>query len=86
MSAEARAVLGTGELYDPYKGDVFALGATLLCAASLREVPFPEEPSRETEAEVSSLPYSETFRQILSKLVCANPEERPNLADIIHSF
>lgn len=86
MSAEARSVLGTGELYDPYKGDVFALGATLLCAAYLREVPFGEGQFGEVEAEVNSLPYSETFKQILRRLVCANPEERPNIADIIHSI
>lgn len=86
MSVEAKAALVSGQLYDPYKGDVFALGATLLCAAGLREVPFGEAQSQEMEAEVLALPYSEEFKRVLSWMLGFNPNDRPNISDICASL
>jgi len=86
MSAEARTALSSGDLYDPYKGDVFALGATLLCAARLQEEPFSEVQPQEMEAEILALPYSEGFKQVLSRMLCFSPTDRPNIADICTSL
>ena len=89
MSPEMKTAFGTQGVYNPYKGDVFALGATVLCAAKLTEVPVDWEVVRQ-ESElmevIEGLRYSKEVKEVMQGMMRLNPEERWDIETVIHAL
>lgn len=87
MSPQIRLMeLGEKDSYDPFKGDVFALGMTLYAMASLDDSDNVGLQSFDSEirSKVQSLPYSPKILYLLSSMLSVSEEDRPSMQSVFH--
>lgn len=78
---QRRAGQGTG-YYNPFKADVYALGATLLELASLMLADADENRDQKRARALESIPYSQSFKQLLRCMLRESEESIPTMTEV----
>jgi serine/threonine protein kinase len=85
MSPQLREAWTNGASYNPFKADVFALGATALHLATLTSpsaLITSSQLQEKVNREMARLSYSEQLRALLRKMLAYSEADRPSMLEI----